>query len=105
MTHPQKNPPFDFHPDNAEMQSPLQLETHPAPSVFLLIYSNAFHEICNFISVYFGCPLPPVTTSSLWLRLFLYSWECVLRARKAQIIVSEVKSKISVEMKMRFSRA
>lgn len=72
---------------------PLQLGSHPAFSVFLLIYSNAFREICNFISVYFGCPLPPVTTSSLWLRLFLYCWECVLQAQKVQIIVSDVKNK------------
>lgn len=88
-----KNPPYDFQHDSAGMQSSLQLESHPAFSAFLLIYSNAFREICNFISVYFGCPLPPATTSSLWLRLFLYSWECVLQAQKVQITVSSVKNK------------
>jgi len=49
-----KNPSFAFQPGSAVMWPSLELESHPAFSAFLLIYSNAFHAICNFIR-FFMC--------------------------------------------------
>lgn len=85
----EKNPPpLTLSLANAVMQCPLQLESHPAFSAFLLIYSNAFHEICNFIrfSVCFLAVLSYPQPQAL------YGWGCFCTAGSVRLKLCKYRS-------------